>query len=202
MLTSSRLRATSAAPTYFKSFFHDATKITFNDGGIKYNNPVSLSDNERKILWPSLAKHDPDLLLSIGTGFDGGANTPQTNPGPRSIAGIEGYLRRMLRIALDAIQDNLDCENAWLKFTRKLQINENDERKRKYRRLNPDFTGSLPKIDDVTQIDDLEKKTKQTFLQYPAIYESIADTLIASLFYFEMCLVIQTGPGGWACRGK
>jgi patatin-like phospholipase/acyl hydrolase len=60
--------ATSAAPTYFKPFMHEATKRTYLDGAIYHNNPVRLAHRERKLLWPDIANRDPDIFLSIGTG--------------------------------------------------------------------------------------------------------------------------------------
>lgn len=61
-------RATSAAPPFFKAFEHEASKQVYHDGAIYYNNPVKVAYNERKILWPDIAKNEPDILLSIGTG--------------------------------------------------------------------------------------------------------------------------------------
>lgn len=197
------MRATSAAPTYFKSFFHEPTKITFNDGGIKFNNPIFIADNERKLVWPDLAEQDPDILLSIGTGYNSKAKANTSNPGPRSKIGMEGYVRRMLRIALDAIQGNLDCEATWRDFISRLP--KNDEKCRKYARLNPDFENTLPRLDDVKQIDYLQTRTKQTFSSNPGWYEPIAETLIASLFYFEMdgggVAVEEEGIMVWRCQG-
>lgn len=200
-----RLRATTAAPTYFKSFFHEATKTTFNDGGIKHNNPVFVANREREILWPKLAQQDPDLLLSIGTGFDSNAKASHDNPGPKSKAGVEGYLRRMLRIALDAIQDNLDCEMTWRNFIASLHILPHDEEKRsKYRRLNPNLINSLPKLDDVSQMDDIQERTRSSLP--PGLYMSIADTLVATLFYFKMGKVSKMpkehGSRYWRYTGK
>jgi patatin-like phospholipase/acyl hydrolase len=60
--------ATSAAPTYFKPFMHEATKRTYLDGAIYHNNPVRLAQRESKLLWPDVANRDPDIFLSIGTG--------------------------------------------------------------------------------------------------------------------------------------
>lgn len=199
-----RLRATSAAPTYFKSFFHGPTKLTFNDGGIKFNNPVFIADQERKILWPTLAKHDPDLLLSIGTGFHASTQASSINPGPESEPGINGYLRRKLKLVLDAIQDNLDCEKAWSNFIERLSLPEDEERRKKYQRLNPSFPYSLPKLDEFTQMEKLQQETRASFLQYPRVYELVADTLIASLFFFEMqstCTPATEPDDYYNCKG-
>jgi patatin-like phospholipase/acyl hydrolase len=59
--------ATSAAPPYFKTFYHKATGRSFLDGAFYNNNPARLAQQERKILWPDVADHPPDIFLSIGT---------------------------------------------------------------------------------------------------------------------------------------
>lgn len=60
--------ATSAAPGYFKEFYHQSTGMGFLDGALYHNNPVNVANRERKYLWPDVANARPDLLLSIGTG--------------------------------------------------------------------------------------------------------------------------------------
>ncbi len=63
-------RATSAAPTYFKPFFHKASKQVYQDGGLYHNNPIEIADIERKLIWPEMEHQYPDIVLSLGTGFN------------------------------------------------------------------------------------------------------------------------------------
>lgn len=64
--------ATSAAPLYFKPFEAQGNlRRMYLDGAIYYNNPVRVANHERKLLWPDVADHYPDILLSIGTGKNG-----------------------------------------------------------------------------------------------------------------------------------
>ena len=60
-------RATSAAPTYFKPFWHEGSKQVYSDGGIYHNNPIFVADRERKLIWPTQEEEEPDIILSIGT---------------------------------------------------------------------------------------------------------------------------------------
>jgi predicted acylesterase/phospholipase RssA len=62
--------ATSAAPPFFKPFTHERTSRSYLDGAIYHNNPIRALNRERKYVWPDVAEHHPDLLLSIGTGRD------------------------------------------------------------------------------------------------------------------------------------
>jgi len=174
---------------YFKSFYHSASTHTFNDGGIKFNNPVTLANEERKIIWPESKNRDPDILLSIGTAFDSSSANRRRDPGPRSRAGVGGFARKMFKIAVDIIQDDINCQHTWKKFLEGLAIQEDDkERYRKYFRLNPDLKGTkkpVPKLDAVDQMDWLETYTKELLIHSQELH-AVAATLIASLFYFEI----------------
>ncbi|RDL41162.1 Uncharacterized protein BP5553_01141 [Venustampulla echinocandica] len=56
-------RASTAAPTYFKSF------KGYHDGGLGgHNNPINLALWEQDTIW-SRQKKQPDAVLSLGTGF-------------------------------------------------------------------------------------------------------------------------------------
>lgn len=61
--------ATSAAPKYFKAYIHERTDRSFVDGGLYWNNPSVVANQERKLLWPDESDLEPDILLSIGSGF-------------------------------------------------------------------------------------------------------------------------------------
>ncbi|KAF8538684.1 acyl transferase/acyl hydrolase/lysophospholipase [Trichophaea hybrida] len=157
-------RATSAAPTYFMSFFHGTSRHTFTDGGIKYNNPVNVADMERKKLWPHLAGSDPDILLSIGTGFEQYAANNRDRPGPKNQAGFRGFAMGLIRLASDTIQDGMDNEKLWEKFLSGVASSTMDDhdKLRKCRRLNAEFQ-DVPKLDQVERMAELQDRTRRTF---------------------------------------
>jgi predicted acylesterase/phospholipase RssA len=81
--------ATSAAPPYFKPFWHGSSDRYFYDGGFYNNNPVKITQQERKLLWPDVADRPPDIFLSVGTGqnkrkidqkLDDALSTDRSNP--------------------------------------------------------------------------------------------------------------------------
>ncbi|KAF2399012.1 hypothetical protein EJ06DRAFT_479226 [Trichodelitschia bisporula] len=63
--------AASAFPRLFKSFTHSRTHRSYLDGTLRYNNPIQLVDAEMRRIWTDVAAVDPDLLLSIGSGYNG-----------------------------------------------------------------------------------------------------------------------------------
>lgn len=187
------LRATAAAPGYFKSFYHEGSRHTFNDGGIKFNNPIALANEERKVLWPELKNRDPDILLSIGTGFNSKTTKQRHDePGPRPKPGILGYKEKMFKIAVDVIQDAIEAENTYSKFCEGLHIEREEteearvDRFRKYPRLNPNFSGPdpVPSLDAVDRMGELIQKTTH-YILHSQEFQEVANSLIATLFYFE-----------------
>ena len=62
--------ATSAAPSYFKPFYHEAAGRLYLDGALYNNNPVKIAHSERQILWPDVSSKAPDIFLSMGTGHN------------------------------------------------------------------------------------------------------------------------------------
>jgi len=186
---SSRLRATTAAPPFFKPFHHKSSSLSFIDGAIKFNNPAELANRERKMLWPESKHHEPDILLSIGSAFDSSVPPPPiaTNTDQR---GITLFAKRMLKFVNTVIEDSTNGQRAWKSFVEKLAIDKGDQdRQRKYVRLNPDLakTGTgLPKFDDVERMDQLSEHVNVSYLpSVSAELRVVADTLVASLFYFE-----------------
>lgn len=69
-LMHSSARATSAAPRIFKPFHHEGSKQTYLDGAVYHNNPVGIADSEWRLIWGSNLCSHPDVVLSLGTGFD------------------------------------------------------------------------------------------------------------------------------------
>jgi hypothetical protein len=152
-------------------------------------------------LWPNLAEQDPDILLSIGTGYNSNLTNARREPGPPWRPGFIGYAKRMLKLAVDMIQDDLNCQRIWEDFRRGLEIHaEDEERNQKYCRVNVDLGNELPKLDAVNEVERLEKITKDHFLQSAQLYQ-IAGILIASLFYFRTEKVEKCGSV-WKCSGE
>lgn len=80
-----RARCTSAAPTYFQQYFHSPTKRTFVDGALRFNNPIVMSEWERRLVWaPETGQPQdtkmPDIMLSVGAGVQARALRASADP--------------------------------------------------------------------------------------------------------------------------
>jgi len=140
------------------------------------------------MLWPESEHQEPDLLLSIGTAFD--SSVPPSTATNAEQRGIGSFARRMRKFVNTVIEDSTNGQRAWESFIEKLAIDKGDQdRQRKYVRLDPDLakTGTgLPKFDDVERMDQLSEHVNVSYLpSNSAKLRVVADTLVASLFYFE-----------------
>jgi len=101
------LRATSAAPTFFKPFIYNCkngTMKTFVDGGLTANNPTELGIFEARALWPD---RDIECIISLGCG------KPKPGQGSTNLLGLVGELVDICSSA-QSIHKNL---KSWINMT-------------------------------------------------------------------------------------
>ncbi|KAI3317161.1 hypothetical protein HD806DRAFT_515838 [Xylariaceae sp. AK1471] len=186
-------RATSAAPRYFESFHHEASKKTYIDGAILHNNPVRIADSERKMISPD--NQVPDLFLSIGTGS---APMPSRTGSEKMSAARKGILshgRYLYNIMRSNLEQTLDCEKAWDDYiTLTITSLSRSFFNSRFIRINPDV-GEIPAMDDKDKIASLRTKTRAA-LKIDGRIPNIAKQLIASSFYFDQLPMSDPQPAG------
>jgi hypothetical protein len=127
----------------------------FVDGAINYNNPVKIAETERRLLWPDHPL--PDIVLSLGTGIEKeGANvtTEERMAGPTCMeygAGLGKLIKHFAKQVLDS-------ERMWEEFETCQAIRDVELSKKRYIRLNVQCDGSLPELDHVDSMKNLEEK--------------------------------------------
>lgn len=202
ILTICRARSTSAAPIYFKPYFHNETRKTYVDGAMRRNNPVRVADEERQLIWRDEMSR-PDIILSIGTGLQVKVGTGVAKiPGKKAMRErmkklLPKGVRKNLATAYDVVQSTFSCEKEWEDF---LQAHRSDDKfLRTCHRLNVSLTEKLPKIDGVNQIEELEREANaflarksSSNLYYhddyktaASHYRKVALRLLAALFYYD-----------------
>ncbi|OCL08909.1 FabD/lysophospholipase-like protein [Glonium stellatum] len=179
------LRASTAAPTWFKPFIiskdRNLPNRSFIDGGIRYNNPIAVAEQEAQLLWPG---HLTDLALSVGTGFDPGVNDFSDEP-PDSL-----QIRQLMKIVLNSVNASMDSDRTWREYERKHQA-----KKDKLFRLDVVLEKPVPELYEVAQINSLEEATRVFWSKRDnmQLLELIAQRLIASCFYFAKDETDKTG---------
>lgn len=194
-------RATAAAPVYFTPFTHLETMTTYSDGAIHHNCPAFVADQERRLIWSEVGDWPADFTLSLGTGLSkfslqNQSLSPEINMGDgQGVAGLADTrglfgIRYALRVAFKMIDDQLDCENRWKGYYEKmtsLGANKIEERRRNMR-INLHLPDERPGLDNVDEVDNMERQTWLAIQHDPGLRAQIheaAHRLIASSFYFE-----------------
>jgi hypothetical protein len=167
--------------------------MSFIDGAIHHDCPVNVADREHQLIWADMRHHEPDLLLSIGTGIrykargdhqDLKSAGRKLQKAVKRVGGIL-YLWRTVNSMLD---NQIDCEQTWGEHFSKVSLQRNEtlsrESKRRHVRINVSLKGTPPKLDDVDRILQLAKDAQSYFSRGPEIKE-VAHRLIASCFYFK-----------------
>jgi predicted acylesterase/phospholipase RssA len=197
-------RATSAAPRIFKPFFHSNSGQSYQDGAIYYNNPVDIAMLEQRLIWPESQDRHPDILLSIGTGYN-----PATEPrdsrstSKPSTWGVLSHMRGLAKIGIDHVHNSLNSERTWKIFMERYL--PYDRFKDRYIRVNLTLDNDPPKLDDVQAMGKLRDMTRSRFTKEKDQIQTIADRLIASSFYFEPLPspnAIENSDGSFTVKGS
>ena len=207
---SDRARATSAAPTYFKSFKSLRNNQGYLDGALYHNNPVRVADLERRLIWPETEDSPPDILLSIGTSCNdaihnevqrsaglshrnrpamGSRPSSTVVTGPRRIftrRHKKSQPRKWFNILVNRIENILDTELRWLEFMAEAGHGDEVNRSR-YHRINPNIREDPPKLDETKKLPHLQQRMirvmKEKYFQNQI--GEVARRLVASSFYVE-----------------
>ena len=161
---------------------------SFQDGGLKRNNPVRLALWESRLIWPSIAR--PDFVLSLGTGTD---LCPQpTAPSFRHIW-KDGFVPRTYRW----LRGIIDGEDEWRNI-----INDIDKKYRdSFMRLNISLPIGATAMDDFNQVENL---SQEVLLQFQTRGDDLkaASNLLLSRLFFELDAPPSfTGHGFYRCQG-
>ncbi|KAH6848113.1 hypothetical protein B0I37DRAFT_376721 [Chaetomium sp. MPI-CAGE-AT-0009] len=177
-------RATSAAPQYFRKFYHGPSEKTYLDGAILYNNPVEIADQERKAIWPD--GHYPDIVLSLGTGHSTGDQSLPARKLTRSKTGIVTYVQDLIELLRMNMDTTLNCDEAWLKYESLIKsVAGHFDAEIPMFRISPTLQGRLPGLDETAKAKDLNERVA-TALKDDCTVIKVARQLVASSFYFEL----------------
>ncbi|EPS35758.1 hypothetical protein H072_10759 [Dactylellina haptotyla CBS 200.50] len=178
-------RATFAAPKYFKAYSHTVSNEIYIDGGIYNYNPIYIADAERRLIWPEVQHSPPDLVLSLGSGYN-----PRPKPRKQKkfrARGVAQTMERLQWIATDHIESSVAADETWKSWlaTRPPSRNQGENR---YVRLNIKFEeyDDPPHFDDLNAFQRIEFEARKQTQSFGKQIKLLADHLICSTFYFEV----------------
>ncbi|KAK6342107.1 hypothetical protein TWF730_001585 [Orbilia blumenaviensis] len=206
-------RATCATPGYIQAFSHVASKEDYLDGGIYHNNPIYIAESESKLIWPEVEHLPPDLVLSLGSGYNpspslGKEKTFQSwNPLVRAT-------ERLHWMATDHIQSSSSSEatwEKWLKYREDTRLTvlpaSTQSTQNRYIRWSVRFEckDDPPKLDDLGSLPRIEAEAEKQAQNLSPQIRRLADRLICSSFFFVLRQTIKlydTIDGGVHFQGS
>jgi hypothetical protein len=173
---------------------------SFQDGGLKENNPADIARQISRQIWPSLFKKAPALLISIGTGTELsapiGQDTAISEGGPVAPHFRNVFKDGMARRARDAWLSSLDGQRQWERM-----INQVDDKlKPDYIRLNVPLRGLDSGIDGVKCMTDYRNLVITHRCTSRLVSEAVS-ALLASSFYFVLTSSPERTGSSFMCRG-
>ncbi|CZR55716.1 uncharacterized protein PAC_05604 [Phialocephala subalpina] len=179
-------RASSAAPPYFKSF------QGFQDGGLGgHNNPINLALWEQDTIW-CRQKKQPDIVLSLGTGFK-----RTSDPDSESTQKPSFFQGRCVPRLFRSFLNFFVGETRWQELQNSLPVHARN----RYHRMNVEFYGDEPDLDDLQVMPNLSRQATIQALSNDDV-QRCADNLLASLFYLELKDQPTFDNSLYTCRGR
>ncbi|KAI0871339.1 hypothetical protein GGS24DRAFT_492309 [Hypoxylon argillaceum] len=190
----------------------------------------NIGDNAKGELKSSMSLHTltndslatanlPSAVIRQGRG--GMGNYKRQNPqGPASPdpfsyrAAVRGYIVRNPQAPMlvtfnnpiagqtDRLNDPRISERTWNSFL-STHVSHKASIRQRYRRICPELFSKLPKFDDVTKLDDVEREAQDVLRQNSAELVEIAHRLVASTFFFEKDMAsVKQKSSGFTCTGS
>jgi hypothetical protein len=160
---------------------------TFQDGGLKYNNPVRPGLREVRRVWKD---GECDLVLSIGTGFKEELSSPKA-PNVRNLF-QDGAIARLYRASMSSL--SLDSGNNWKDHWLGLE----EEKRGQHFRLDLPLKGKEPLIDDAHQIPQLQHEVRHHLGDLKGVSRAVK----AVSFFFELDGPVTAEGADYRCRGS
>ncbi|QDS77600.1 hypothetical protein FKW77_001933 [Venturia effusa] len=191
-------RATSAAPRYFKPFYHQATRKNLVDGAIWHNNPINIAEQERKLIWPELEDRYPGITLSLGTATSHRLRRAESIRTPVQ-SGIVSHASDLVNLLKNHMATSIECDRMWSSYIDQLPKSVKASR---FIRINPELPDDVPALDDVEKMIPL-REAAECWLQNQTKVKKVALQLIASCFYFEVLVKLINGKDeAYVAEGK
>lgn len=179
-------------PTIFRNFTHSPSNLSYRGSNPEHINPVEVADTERKLKWPDTEHSPPDIIISIGAGYDASTRLlrrvsmwrPKSKPEDRDI--------------LDPSRSGSIAQDTWEHYLDSLPSKLKDDLR--YVRLNVPVDSPIPKLDDVEEMKSFQQQIKRRLRNVNLVRPS--RQIIASCFFFDIIQPPTQGdPGGFVCKG-
>ncbi|KAH7303139.1 acyl transferase/acyl hydrolase/lysophospholipase [Stachybotrys elegans] len=145
---------------------------TFQDGGLLFNNPVTIAMQEAAALFPATPK--PSLVVSLGTGS---ARKGRPDTSTSRCFWRDSFPLRVFR----AFWQSGSSSRAWTQLLSHQEMGDKGE----FFRFDIEFDGPEPPLDDVLVMKEIRDEARDTMLDSPTLDCLVLRTR-AELFFFEL----------------
>lgn len=156
---------------------------TFQDAGPLENDPIVSALSEVAVMFPLV--EEPDFVISLGTGEPASSNDLSPDA-PRSIW-KNGAFPRLCRLFWEKMRDK--------------KVRQAFHAHPRYHRLNFEFDGEEPRLDNTESMSELQSKVDEDPSLSTRI-DNIARCVIASFFYFELDAAPRRCNGKFVGSGR
>ncbi|KAI1170029.1 hypothetical protein F4777DRAFT_592252 [Nemania sp. FL0916] len=102
----------------------------------------------------------------------------------------------------DRLNDPRISEDTWNRFLSG-HVSQKGSARQRYRRICHELFSKLPKFDDVSKLDDIEREAQEVLRHNSAELIEIAHRLVASTFFFEKDVSsVKQKASGFTCTGQ
>ncbi|RSL53134.1 hypothetical protein CEP54_010562 [Fusarium duplospermum] len=177
-------RASSAAPTWFATYFHEPLGTYYLDGALHHNNPVRVAWEESKLLWP---RSSLDILVNVGSGSTQDAVTSPPAEQPQTQQSWWSKLKGrhgLIQVAINHILNSLNSEKTWAQF----QMDHQSDGDNIFR-LNSLLDPPLAELHEVLKVPALEEEAQNFWRgrrESKKLLDDAANRLLSRSFYFEV----------------
>ncbi|KAJ8058493.1 hypothetical protein OCU04_012681 [Sclerotinia nivalis] len=180
-------RCGSAAPWYFKPKYIPGIG-TFQDGGLRQNDPGNIALQEVAAIFPNSA--EPSLVVSLGTGAARVNEVPEMGPSRGLLR--DGFIPRLIRAF------KLSFGSAIAHKHRSLRRQGSREQ---YFRFDIEFDHPEPELDDTTRMQEVKERARSAICESKEL-DHLARCVVAELFLFELDSVPKKERGRYVCQGR
>ncbi|CCD42661.1 similar to patatin-like phospholipase [Botrytis cinerea T4] len=180
-------RCGSAAPWYFKPK-HIPGIGTFQDGGVRQNDPGNIALQEVAVTFPNSV--EPSLVVSLGTGATRVNEVPEMGPSRGLLK--DGFIPRLIRAFKLSFGSTIAHKHRSLR---------KQGHREQYFRFDIEFDHPEPELDDTTRMQEVKERARSAICGSKDI-DQLARCVIAELFLFELDSVPKKERGRYICQGR
>lgn len=165
----------------------------YQDGGLRHNNPINIALWECKKIWPQVTQNEVDYVVSLGTGTCAPIDASTTHNSSNGSSWKDLFILRLYR----SLMASMDGQKIWTELRNQLPEGNID----RYFRLNVQFKGREPQLDDIKSMHQLNRIKPSRFV-HTSLMTDLVETMLANQFFLELTRLPTYQGGVYSCAAR